>query len=144
MPARNADVHSTFAGYDVDRRDADVPLPRRLWLLPRNVRHSPFRYSTSWTHHSRPHRSSKGSSSKGSGSAQRTYRSATSAENIPAVPISPNELQVAVHTSSEQWQCQHSKKAPYVSFINLDGELSDKSPGPARSFDEDLESNSEK
>jgi len=86
----------------------------------------------------------KGSNSKGSGSAQKIYRSATSAENIPAVPISPNELQVAVHTSSEHWQCQNSKKVPYVSFINIDGDLSDKSPGPTRSFDEDLESNAEK
>lgn len=87
---------------------------------------------------------SKGSNSKGSGSAQRIYRSATSVENIPVVPISPNELQVAVHTSSQHWQCQNSKKAPYVSFINIDGDLSDKSPGPTRSFDEDLESNGEK
>jgi len=88
--------------------------------------------------------STKGSGSKGSGSAQRIFRSAPSIENIPVVPISPNELQVAVHTSSEQWQCQNSRKAPYVSFINIDGDLSDKSPGPTRSFDEDLESNGEK
>ncbi|KAH9964990.1 hypothetical protein BC827DRAFT_1186849 [Russula dissimulans] len=86
----------------------------------------------------------KGSSSKGSGSAQRIFRSAPSAEDIPVVPISPNELQVAVHTSSERWQCQNSRKDAYVSFINIDGEVSDKSPGPTRSFDEDLESNEEK
>jgi hypothetical protein len=38
MPSRNTDVHDAFADYNVDRRDTDISLPRRLFLPQRRVR----------------------------------------------------------------------------------------------------------
>jgi len=132
VPSRNTDVPDAFADHNVDRRNTDVSLPRRLWLLRRYVRHGLIPLSPG-TDRGVRRRSGNGSDNPPKCIVGNTKWTAMT-------PLSPNRMEVAMHTPHEHWQSSASQKGQHVPYMNLDGQHGDKLRG--LNLNDDVESNS--
>ncbi|KAH9968286.1 hypothetical protein BJV74DRAFT_868595 [Russula compacta] len=73
---------------------------------------------------------------RGSEGPQRIGHTAPNARLTANMPISYSQMEVAVHTTYEQYPASQTDQ--HVSYINVDGQLGHKPRG--LSFDDDLES----
>src|SRR5712672_961627 len=132
VPSCNTDVPDALADHNVDRRNTDVSLPRRLWLLRRYVRHGLILLS--------PGTDCGVRRCSGNGSDNPPKCIVRNTKWTTMTPLSRNRMEGAMHTPHEHWQSLASQKGQHVPYMNLDGQHGDKLCG--LNLNDDVESNS--